>query len=64
MIAKQHFKTLKPRMNTDKHGLSQGKGSLQGIRKAFFMSDLICMAEFLSPSVFIRVNPWLKEFFT
>ena len=70
MIAKRNIKTarysrnnlIKPRMNTDKHGLRQSKRSLQRTRKAFLMGEPVCMAEILFLSVSISVNPWLKVF--
>ena len=43
--------SIKPRMNTDKHGLRQDRRSLQRTRKAFLMGKLVCISEFFFPSV-------------
>jgi hypothetical protein len=51
-------------MNTDEHGLRQGKRFLQRKGKASFIGELVCIAEIFFLSVFIRVHPWSKDFST
>jgi hypothetical protein len=46
--------SIKPRMDADAHGLKQDKKSLQQIRKALLIDELICIAEIFFP---IRVYP-------